>query len=110
MTLGFDLSSIQQKHDCKTYIETGLGYCDIEDVSLKQALRCDFKKCISLEIDPKFTKIGQEVFKTQIEKGKCELITDDSTNLVKYLSDDQGKTFFFKRTWGTDVILKEYVL
>ena len=54
MTLGFDLSSIQKKHNCETYFETGLGYCDVEDVSLKQALKCDFKKCFSLEIDERF--------------------------------------------------------
>ena len=95
MTLGFDLSAIQQKHDCQTYIETGLGYCDAEDVSLNQALECNFSKCISLEIDSRFTAIGKDVFKTQIEKGRCELITDDSTNLAQYLSDDQGKTLFF---------------
>ena len=95
MTLGFDLSEIQKENNCENYFETGLGYCDIEDVSLKQALKCDFKKCISLEIDGRFTKIGEEVFKDEIKTGRCKLITDDSTNLKNYLSDIQGKTLFF---------------
>ena len=95
MTLGFDLSAIQKENNCETYFETGLGYCDIEDVSLKQALKCDFKKCLSLEIDERFTKTGEEVFKDEIKTGRCKLITDDSTNLKNYLSDIQGKTLFF---------------
>jgi len=95
MTLGFDLSSIKKKNNCETYFETGLGHCDIEDVSLKQALRCDFKKCFSLEIDEKFTKKGQEIFKEEIKSNRCKLITDDSTNLQNYLPEIQGKALFF---------------
>ena len=95
MTLGFDLSSIQKQNNCETYFETGLGYCDIEDVSLKQALKCDFNKCFSLEIDERFTKKGEKVFENEISEGRCKLITDDSTNLKKYLTDIQGRTLFF---------------
>ena len=51
MPIVFDLKKISDDQKCETYLETGLGYCDIEDVSLKQALRCNFSKCISVEID-----------------------------------------------------------
>ena len=95
MTLGFDLASVCDNQDCETYFETGLGYCDIEDVSLKQALRCNFAKCISLEIDPKFIEAGKEVFKDDIESGKCELILGDSAKLGNYLDKVTGRCLFF---------------
>jgi hypothetical protein len=95
MTLGFDLAEICNNQDCETYFETGLGYCDIEDVSLKQALRCNFAKCISLEIDPKFVTTGKEVFKKEIEEGKCELILGDSAKLSNYLDRIYGRCLFF---------------
>ena len=95
MTLGFDLASICDNHQCETYFETGLGYCDVEDVSLKQALRCNFSKCISLEIDPKFIEAGKTVFQKEITEGKCELILGDSAKLSEYLDKVTGKCLFF---------------
>jgi len=95
MTLGFDLALVCDNQDCQTYFETGLGYCDVEDVSLKQALRCNFAKCISLEIDPKFIEAGKTVFEKEITDGKCELILGDSAKLSKYLDKVNGRCLFF---------------
>lgn len=95
MTLGFDLADICDNQDCETYFETGLGNCAVDDVSLKQALRCNFAKCISLEIDPKFIEAGKEVFKDDIEEGKCELILGDSAKLANYLDRVTGRCLFF---------------
>jgi len=95
MTLGFDLAQICDNQDCDIYFETGLGYCDVEDVSLKQALKCNFSKCISLEIDEKFITAGKEVFKDEIEQGRCELILGDSAKLSDYLDRISGRCLFF---------------
>ncbi len=95
MTLGFDLASVCDNQDCETYFETGLGYCKTEDVSLKQALRCNFAKCISLEIDPKFIEEGKEVFQEEITDGKCELILGDSAKLSEHLDKVTGRCLFF---------------
>ena len=95
MTLGFDLAAVCDNHNCETYFETGLGYCDVEDVSLKQALRCDFKKCISLEIDPRFVETGKQVFEKEIEEGRCVLALGDSAKMDQCFNEINGKTLFF---------------
>tara|TARA_R110000822_G_scaffold32820_3_gene94064 strand:- start:7 stop:579 length:573 start_codon:yes stop_codon:yes gene_type:complete len=95
MTLGFDLAAVCDNHNCETYFETGLGYCDVDDVSLKQALRCNFKKCISLEIDPRFVETGKQVFEKEIEEGRCVLALGDSAKLDQWFNEINGKSFFF---------------
>ncbi len=95
MTLGFDLSEICNDYDCNTYFETGLGYCDEGEVSLKQALKCNFEKCISVEIDKRFVDTGQDVFKNEINNGKCILHCGDSATLSNYTDDIEGKCLFF---------------
>tara|TARA_R100001460_G_scaffold29058_1_gene57929 strand:- start:441 stop:1004 length:564 start_codon:yes stop_codon:yes gene_type:complete len=95
MPIVFDLKKISDDQKCETYLETGLGYCDIEDVSLKQALRCNFSKCISVEIDEKFINKGNEVFRDDIENNKCELILGDSAKLSEYLDRINGRCLFF---------------
>jgi len=97
MTLGFDLAAVCDNHNCETYFETGLGYCDVEDVSLKQALKCKFKKCISVEIDPRFVETGKKVFEEEINEGRCVLAVGDSAKLNQWFNEihGSGRCLFF---------------
>tara|TARA_R110002096_G_scaffold206744_1_gene393010 strand:- start:583 stop:1155 length:573 start_codon:yes stop_codon:yes gene_type:complete len=97
MTLGFDLAAVCDNHDCETYFETGLGYCDVDDVSLKQALKCKFKKCISVEIDPRFVETGKQVFEEEINEGRCVLAVGDSAKLNQWFNEinGSGRCLFF---------------
>jgi hypothetical protein len=96
MPIVFDLEILRQHHGCVNYFETGL-WDPIDDVSFKKALSCGFDKLFSVEIQKEWVEIGNELFKTAILSGRCELYCDDSTNMKKYLSNDcfKNKTIFF---------------
>ena len=96
MTISFDLSALQQAHQSRNYIETGLGYCDVEDVSLKMAIRSGFHKCVSVELDPRFVETGKQVFAEQIESGRVKLICGDSSHLGNFIEEftDESNVFF----------------
>lgn len=96
MPLGFDLETIRVKYNCINYFETGL-YDPRCDVSSKHALKCEFNKIYCIEIRKDWVDLGNELFKEYINNGKYTLYLDDSTNMKKYLLDDnfKNKTMFF---------------
>ena len=96
MPIDFDLEKLREKYNCKNYFETGL-WDPRDDVSSKQALKCNFDKVYCIEIRNDWVELGKEVFKEEIEKDRYNLYLDDSTNMKKYLSVDDfnNKTMFF---------------
>lgn len=98
MPIGFDMEKLRKKHKCKNYFETGMyDVREREDVSIKVALKCKFKKVFSIEIREDWVEIGKQVLTDEIKSGKCVVIHDDSTNMKKYLGHEtfKGKTMFF---------------
>jgi len=94
MPINFDLETLRKKYNCNNYFETGLWDSN-KDISIKKALLCDFDKISSIEIREDFIILGREIFKKDIENGKCNLYHDDSVNINKYLKYDENKTIFF---------------
>jgi hypothetical protein len=97
MPIHFDLESLRKQHNCINYFETGL-YNSQYVVSCTQALSCGFDKVYSIELMKDWIDIGNEVFKEYIMKGRCNLYLDDSTNMKKYIINNDNfinKTMFF---------------
>ncbi len=96
MPISFDLENLRKKHNCFNYFETGL-YDPRGNVSSKVALKCGFDKVYSVEIRKDWVELGKDIFKDNIITGKYNLYLDDSTNMKKYLVDDnfKNKTIFF---------------
>tara|TARA_B110000261_G_C13096089_1_gene361925 strand:- start:4398 stop:4961 length:564 start_codon:yes stop_codon:yes gene_type:complete len=94
MPIRFDLDEIRNKYDCINYFETGL-YDPTSNVSLKQALKCNFDKLYSIEIRQDFIEKAKEIFNEDIKNGRLNLYLDDSTNMNKYLIELDKKTLFF---------------
>jgi len=96
MPISFDLENIRQTHNCMNYFETGL-WDPRQNVSSKQALKCNFDKVFCIEIRKDWVKLGQQIFKEDIESGRYNLYLDDSTNMKNYLTGDEWKhkTMFF---------------
>ena len=94
MPIRFDLDEIRNKYDCINYFETGL-YDPTTNVSLKQALKCNFDKLYSIEIRQDFVEKAKEIFNEDIKNGRLNLYLDDSTNMDKYLIELDKKTLFF---------------
>jgi hypothetical protein len=96
MPINFDLEELRKTFSCENYFETGL-WDPRSDVSSKKALSCGFKKVYCIEIRNDWVELGNEIFKDEIEKGRYNLILDDSTNMKKYINNDDfdNKTIFF---------------
>jgi len=96
MPICFDLEELRKTYNCVNYFETGL-FDPTADISVKQALKCNFNKVYSIEIRQDFVEKAKEIFKKDIEKNKLILYLDDSTNLNKYLinTNFNEKTMFF---------------
>ena len=96
MPIRFDLEEIRNKYDCINYFETGL-WDPTTNVSLKQALKCNFSKLYSIEIRQDFVEKAKEIFDEDIKNGRLNLYLDDSTNMNKYLTELEfdKKTLFF---------------
>ena len=96
MPISFDLEDLRKKHNCVNYFETGL-WNPQDEVTSKQALSCGFNKVYCIEIREDWVNLGYDVFKEDIASGKYNLYLDDSTNMKKYLTDDnfKNKTMFF---------------
>lgn len=96
MPISFDLEELRIKHNCINYFETGL-WDPREDVSSKLALSCGFNKVYCVEIRKDWVELGNEIFKEHVISGKYNLYLDDSTNMKKYLTNDnfKNKTMFF---------------
>ena len=109
MPIKFDLEQLRQQHECINYFETGL-YDPHLNVSSKTALKCNFNKVFCIEIREDFVELGREIFKENIENGKYNLYCDDSTNMKKYLinEDFNDKTIFFLDAHVDNVNIKNY--
>lgn len=94
MPIKFDLEKLRQEHNCINYFETGL-WDPRNDISTKLALSCGFNKVYCIEIREDWVKLGHEIFKNDIERGRYHLILDDSTNMKKHISGLTEKTIFF---------------
>jgi hypothetical protein len=96
MPISFDLEDLRVKHNCVNYFETGL-YDPRTNVSSKAALTCKFDKVYCIEIRKDWVELGNIVFKDYIATGKYNLYLDDSTNMKKYIMNDnlKHKTMFF---------------
>ena len=96
MPISFDLEDLRVKHNCVNYFETGL-YDPRTNVSSKVALTCNFDKVYCIEIRKDWVELGNLVFKDYIATGKYNLYLDDSTNMKKYVMNDnlKHKTMFF---------------
>lgn len=96
MPISFDLEDLRIKHNCVNYFETGL-WDPRDNVSSKLALSSGFDKVYCIEIRKDWVELGNEVFKEHINSGKYTLYLDDSTNMQKYLMNDnfKNKTMFF---------------
>jgi len=96
MPISFDLEELRAKHNCVNYFETGL-WDPRDNVSSKMALSSNFDKVYCIEIRRDWVELGNDIFKEQIMTGKYNLYLDDSTNMKKYLMNDnfKNKTMFF---------------
>lgn len=96
MPINFDLNKIRIEHQCCNYFETGL-YDPRCNVSSKQALLCEFDKLFCIEIREDWVNLGKDIFKNEITKGRYNIYLDDSTNMQKYIMNDdfKNKTIFF---------------
>tara|TARA_B110000285_G_scaffold139130_1_gene155702 strand:- start:107 stop:676 length:570 start_codon:yes stop_codon:yes gene_type:complete len=96
MPINFDIEELRLTYNCKNYFETGL-FDPRCNVSVKQALKCNFNKVFSIEIRDDWVNLGKEIFKEDIQNGRLNLYLDDSANMEKYLTSDDfnNKTIFF---------------
>ena len=94
MPINFDLEELRNKFNCNYFFETGL----YEGKGSEKALNCKFKKCFCIEIREDLCKNGEKKFKNYIEKGNYFIYLDDSSNLKKYILNEdfnKNKTIFF---------------
>jgi hypothetical protein len=96
MPINFDLENLRTSFNCVNYFETGL-WDPRTDVSSKKALTCGFEKVYCIEIRKDWVDLGNEIFKDDITKGVYKLYLDDSTNMKKYIINDdfKNRTIFF---------------
>lgn len=96
MPINFDLEEIRKEFNCIHFFETGL-WDPRENISSKQALKCNFDKVYCIEIRSDWVEMGRDIFKDEIKSNRYNLILDDSTNMKNYLNDDifKQKTLFF---------------
>lgn len=93
-----DLLEIKNKHNCQIYLETGLFKIN-ENSSINKALRCEFDKVYSVELEKKWIDYAYPQLVEYINTNKCMLIHDDSANLEKYIINNKDfedkKALFF---------------
>ena len=108
MPIEFDINEI--KDDCNIYFETGLWNVKAEETSLCKAIKMDFDKCCSVEINSDFIDIAKDKFKNEVDEGKLKLFQGDSKNLKSYLDEldlKDEKILFFLDSHGRDCPLME---
>tara|TARA_R110000751_G_scaffold85738_3_gene170998 strand:- start:2336 stop:2884 length:549 start_codon:yes stop_codon:yes gene_type:complete len=103
MPIEFDINEI--KKDCNIYFETGMWNVKQCETSLCKALKMDFDKCCSVEINSAFIDIAELKFHQEIEDNKLKLFQGKSENLKEYLDDinlkDDDRIFFFLDSHGS---------
>lgn len=110
MPIKFNLEDLRKKYNCINYFETGL-WDPMMNISSKQALKCGFDKVYCIEINKNWVEVGKKVFNEDIKKGRYNLYLDDSTNMEKYLKDDNfnNKTIFFLDAHDAKVNIHKYI-
>tara|TARA_R100000654_G_scaffold68770_1_gene97936 strand:- start:4881 stop:5441 length:561 start_codon:yes stop_codon:yes gene_type:complete len=105
MPICFDLNKVRNDYNCNIYFETGLWNVVTEETSLCQALKLNFDKCASVEINNKFINLAKEKFIEEIKNDKLFLFEGDSKNLNNYLQDlsidKNDKILFFLDSHGS---------
>lgn len=108
MPIEFNINEI--KDDCNIYFETGLWNVDAEETSLCKAIKMNFDKCCSVEINSEFIDIAKNKFKNEINQDKLKLFHGDSKDLKTYLDElklQNDKILFFLDSHGRDCPLME---
>ena len=101
MPINFNLNDI--KDDADIYFETGLWNVRAEETSLCKAIKMDFQKCCSVDINKEFIEIAEEKFKKEINEDKLKLFHGDSKQLKNYLNElnlTNEKILFFLDSHG----------
>ena len=81
MPINFDLQKIKNDFNCNIYFETGLWDVVAEETSLCKAIKMDFDKCFSVEINPDFVSKANNKFKNE----NLKIFQGDSSKLKEYL-------------------------
>ena len=104
MPLNFDLQKIKDTYNCNIYFETGLWNVDLEDTSLCKAMRMNFSRLYSVEINKEFIDICKNKFKESINNERLKLFEGNSKNLQNYLSEitvaENDRIVFFLDSHG----------
>jgi len=94
MPINFNLEKLRQKYDCKYFFETGLYH----GIGSETALKCNFDKNFCVEIRKDLVENGKKKFSNEIKNKRYTLYLDDSSNIKKYILNDEFKnnrTIFF---------------
>lgn len=101
MPINFDLQKIKNDFNCNIYFETGLWDVVAEETSLCKAIKMDFDKCFSVEINPNFVSKANEKFKDK----NLKIFEGDSSKLKEYLEsidiEDTDRFIFFLDSHGS---------
>ena len=111
MPISFDIEELRQRHNCSTYLETGL-YDPRRDVSCRKALTTGFKKLYSIELREDWVELGKIEFASDVQSGRLTLIQDDSAKLANHIHnnpDFSERTFFFLDAHVDNAAIKNFV-
>lgn len=95
MPLAFSLEALRAAHGCSVYVETGLWDCAY-NVSVKNALRADFAKVVSIELHAKWVEKARRLLSPFMDRGRLEVIQGDSAtvDLAALVPADARAVFF----------------
>jgi hypothetical protein len=102
MPIEFDINEV--KKDCNIYFETGLWNVKKEETSLCKAIKMNFDKCCSVEINSDLIDIAELKFDKEIKENKLKLFEGNSKLLKSYLSEldlqEKDRILFFLDSHG----------
>lgn len=108
MPINFDINEI--KDDCNVYFETGLWNVKTDETSLCKAIKMDFDKVCSVDINSEFIENANSKFQKEVKEGRLKLFHGDSKELNKYLDElnlKDERILFFLDSHGGDCPLME---
>jgi len=105
MPINFDLQEIKNRFDCNIYFETGLWDVTTDETSFCIAMKMDFDKCYSVEINPDFVSKANNKFQDEFKQNKMNIFQGDSSRLKEYLDSidfkDTDRIIFFLDSHGS---------
>ena len=111
MPICFDLEELRKTYNCVNYFETGL-FDPTADISVKQALKCNFNKVYSIELFKQWVDLAKIEFDEEIKNNKIQIIFDDSSNIKKYIVNNEDfedkRAVFFLDAHVDNVNIKNY--